>query len=606
MFPKYSHAHSQTCTHTLTGTIFRFPLRTTQQAGVSRLASHAYDDDAMEGLVRELFEDAPSLLLFLKHVHRLEYHRWLPGMQQPSLVYSVHIANIHAHPSILHNRDFFTGSSSDNDKGSDHDNNDVDNSDGDRKTGYSAERARDDTTGAGGTGTEVALPFARSWRTGDCLEIHTCIYDFTPLSSPSTTLYQLRLRQHKPPPLTTQHSVILTGAASSQSLSLPSPVTGRNNHSDNEQRSKENPTGSDNTAHMKDLKVNEQDTENEDGNLDNSGSDTQKDTATAELIPPRTKFTLTRRDRWLVFNQLGDSDAYTGTQTHTRANTQVPAPQAADTTYSPIALSSSSPVSLSPPSSPSPASSMSVVDMAHDADLKRFAFLPWGGVAARVGVQISLTPSSSSASSSRASPASSSSHSLASSSSPSQPPLSPESERVGDFVYYRIPCHLLAHVDWREMYHHLFHSRSLSSSSSSQEKRDLQYIDIDVDDATDNTDNDNDTSVDRNTNVFIEGIISTMLQSAPFLCRLPSSSPTSLQPRFTLPASVTLSPSHLLTHPYQHHLPSSSLSFNGRAFCFLPLPVLTGFNVHVNGCFELSSNRRDIWWGTDMTGDGQV
>ena len=34
----------------------------------------------------------------------------------------------------------------------------------------------------------------------------------------------------------------------------------------------------------------------------------------------------------------------------------------------------------------------------------------------------------------------------------------------------------------------------------------------------------------------------------------------------------------------------------GHAFCFLPLPVQTGLPVHVNAFFELSSNRRDIWW----------
>lgn len=44
----------------------------------------------------------------------------------------------------------------------------------------------------------------------------------------------------------------------------------------------------------------------------------------------------------------------------------------------------------------------------------------------------------------------------------------------------------------------------------------------------------------------------------------------------------------------------------GAAFCFLPLPVETGFNVHINGYFELSSNRRDIWFGDDMTGAGQI
>ncbi|KAG5176706.1 hypothetical protein JKP88DRAFT_265343 [Tribonema minus] len=44
----------------------------------------------------------------------------------------------------------------------------------------------------------------------------------------------------------------------------------------------------------------------------------------------------------------------------------------------------------------------------------------------------------------------------------------------------------------------------------------------------------------------------------------------------------------------------------GRAYCFLPLPVFTGLPVHVNGYFELSSNRRDIWTGDDMAGDGAV
>ncbi|KAL7692695.1 putative Zinc finger, RING-type, UBA-like superfamily, Zinc finger, RING/FYVE/PHD-type [Plasmopara halstedii] len=44
----------------------------------------------------------------------------------------------------------------------------------------------------------------------------------------------------------------------------------------------------------------------------------------------------------------------------------------------------------------------------------------------------------------------------------------------------------------------------------------------------------------------------------------------------------------------------------GRAFCFLPLPVRNGYPVHVNGYFELSSNRRDIWTGDDMNGDGKL
>ena len=46
--------------------------------------------------------------------------------------------------------------------------------------------------------------------------------------------------------------------------------------------------------------------------------------------------------------------------------------------------------------------------------------------------------------------------------------------------------------------------------------------------------------------------------------------------------------------------------FEGRAFCFLPLPVKIGLPVHVNGYFELSSNRRDIWYGDDMAGGGKL
>jgi len=45
---------------------------------------------------------------------------------------------------------------------------------------------------------------------------------------------------------------------------------------------------------------------------------------------------------------------------------------------------------------------------------------------------------------------------------------------------------------------------------------------------------------------------------------------------------------------------------SGRVFCVLPLPTETGLASHVNGNFELSSNRRDIWTGTDMIGIGKI
>ena len=46
----------------------------------------------------------------------------------------------------------------------------------------------------------------------------------------------------------------------------------------------------------------------------------------------------------------------------------------------------------------------------------------------------------------------------------------------------------------------------------------------------------------------------------------------------------------------------SDTQLRGQAFCFLPLPTETGLPLHANGYFELSANRRDIWYGSDMMG----
>ncbi|WOK94827.1 sacsin [Canna indica] len=61
----------------------------------------------------------------------------------------------------------------------------------------------------------------------------------------------------------------------------------------------------------------------------------------------------------------------------------------------------------------------------------------------------------------------------------------------------------------------------------------------------------------------------------------------------------------VLNQPLSRFLQNRN-NFEGRAFCFLPLPVSTGLPVHVNAYFELSSNRRDIWFGNDMAGGGKA
>ncbi|XP_056124422.1 sacsin-like isoform X2 [Rhinichthys klamathensis goyatoka] len=41
--------------------------------------------------------------------------------------------------------------------------------------------------------------------------------------------------------------------------------------------------------------------------------------------------------------------------------------------------------------------------------------------------------------------------------------------------------------------------------------------------------------------------------------------------------------------------PDESLKYEGQAFCFLPLSIETGLPVHVNGTFEVTSNRKSLW-----------
>lgn len=48
------------------------------------------------------------------------------------------------------------------------------------------------------------------------------------------------------------------------------------------------------------------------------------------------------------------------------------------------------------------------------------------------------------------------------------------------------------------------------------------------------------------------------------------------------------------------------LPLDGRAYVFLPLSMATRLPFHTNGYFEVSENRRDIWFGPDMTGGARL
>ena len=88
------------------GTLFRFPLRTQAQSLTSKLSKHAYTSEHMEELLRSMYVEASEMLLFLKHVTRIEIYRWRPDAAAPICEFSVHIANLT--PTLKQHRAFLT------------------------------------------------------------------------------------------------------------------------------------------------------------------------------------------------------------------------------------------------------------------------------------------------------------------------------------------------------------------------------------------------------------------------------------------------------------------------------------------------------------------
>ncbi|CAI5478867.1 unnamed protein product, partial [Closterium sp. Yama58-4] len=75
------------------GTLFRFPLRTEEQAGKSKLSRQAYNAADMAALLREFEAEAVSSLLFLKHVDRVDVLEWHQGATAPVPLFSCRITS---------------------------------------------------------------------------------------------------------------------------------------------------------------------------------------------------------------------------------------------------------------------------------------------------------------------------------------------------------------------------------------------------------------------------------------------------------------------------------------------------------------------------------
>jgi sacsin len=74
--------------NTFSGTIFRFPLRNSEQASVSRLSRQTYTENDVLTLFSQLFEEVVFTMLFLKSIVSVEMYVWEAGTDAPEKLYS--------------------------------------------------------------------------------------------------------------------------------------------------------------------------------------------------------------------------------------------------------------------------------------------------------------------------------------------------------------------------------------------------------------------------------------------------------------------------------------------------------------------------------------
>lgn len=69
-------------------TLFRFPLRTPEQASVSRLSRQSHGVESIQKLLEAFAIESPGMLLFLKNVERMRVFEWGVGESSPRQVCS--------------------------------------------------------------------------------------------------------------------------------------------------------------------------------------------------------------------------------------------------------------------------------------------------------------------------------------------------------------------------------------------------------------------------------------------------------------------------------------------------------------------------------------
>jgi len=75
------------------GTLFRFPLRSADQAAVSKLSRQAYSEDDISYMFSQLYKEAVFSLLFLKSITSVEMYTWEAGVKEPQKIYSCSVTS---------------------------------------------------------------------------------------------------------------------------------------------------------------------------------------------------------------------------------------------------------------------------------------------------------------------------------------------------------------------------------------------------------------------------------------------------------------------------------------------------------------------------------
>ncbi|KAF9347998.1 hypothetical protein BGX26_000534 [Mortierella sp. AD094] len=80
-------------THSYPGTIFRFPLRTKDQAVTSKLSSNAYPAEQVLKMLLKLKDEALKAMLFLKHIEKIAIYERKSLKEGPKKIFEIEITN---------------------------------------------------------------------------------------------------------------------------------------------------------------------------------------------------------------------------------------------------------------------------------------------------------------------------------------------------------------------------------------------------------------------------------------------------------------------------------------------------------------------------------